>query len=160
MSVLQDIVTAHRRPGKVMSGQLASGAGEERALIFVMGACVLYFIAGLPVRAREAHLEGSDLGSLIGGSILAWLFVAPLLFYVIAMLLKLVFQVFGCKASWFEIRLAFFWSLLAATPLVLLNGLTAGMVGPGIQQNIVGGLWFAAFLWICFGSFRTVCKKA
>lgn len=160
MSVVRDIVAAHGKPSQVMKRHLTSGAGEERALIFVMGACVMFFVANLPVRAREAHLEGIDLGPLLGGSIMAWLFLAPLVMYLLAMLIRLGMYVFGCKAGWFQVRLAFFWSLLASTPLALLNGLTGGMVGPGIQYQAVGAIWFGFFLWIIFGSLRAVCKEA
>lgn len=160
MSVIRDILSAHRTPAKVMSRHLRSGAGEERALIFVMGACIMFFVSTMPTIAREAHLTGTDLGPALGGSIMAWLFLAPLIMYVLAMVLKVVMMAFGCKAGWFSVRLAFFWSLLAGTPLVLLNGLTGGLVGPGVQQNIVGVAWLAAFAWILFGSLRTTCKEA
>jgi uncharacterized membrane protein len=41
-------------------------------------------------------------------------------------------------------------ALVAATPLVLLHGLTLGMIGPGPQALLVGGVAGAGFvtLWV------------
>lgn len=160
MSVTNDIVAAYRRPGIVMERQLASGAGEERALIFLMASCFVFFIAQLPVISREAHLTQTEMGPALGASILALLFIAPLGMYIVAAILRVVLWVVGCKSGWFQIRLAVFWSLLAGTPLVLLNGLTGGLIGSGIEQNIVGFVWFGTFLWILSGSLRAVCKAS
>ncbi|MDG1739627.1 MAG: YIP1 family protein [Paracoccaceae bacterium] len=158
MSVTNDIVAAYRRPGKVMARHIQSGAGEDRALIFIMASCVVVFISNLPVISRTSYLEQVDMGPLLGASGLAWLFVAPLIFYILAFVLGVLLRILQCKASWFHIRLALFWTMMATTPLILLNGLVGGMIGPGPQQNIVGACWFAAFLWILFGSIKTACK--
>ena len=160
MSVTNDIVAAYRRPGKVMERHLASGSGEERALIFLMASCVVFFIAQFPVISRSAHLNQVDMGPDVGGAMLAWLFIAPLVMYVVAAVLRIVLRTFGCKASWFHTRLGLFWTMLAGTPLVLLNGLTGGLIGPGIEQSLVGAVWFASFLWILLGSLRTVCRAS
>ncbi len=158
MSVTNDMIAAYRRPSKIMERQLQSGAGEDRALIYVMASCLVVFISNLPVISRTSHIEQVDMGPLLGASGLAWLFVAPLIFYILAAALGLVLRIFRCKASWFHVRLALFWTMLASTPLILLNGLTGGLIGAGVEQNLVGACWFAAFLWILFGSIRTVCK--
>jgi len=160
MSVTNDMVAAFRRPAKVMERQLMSGAGEDRALIFLMASCVVVFISNLPVISRTAYLEQVEMGPLLGGTLLAWLFLAPLVFYVLAALMRIVLRLFGCKASWFHVRLALFWAMLASTPLILLNGLTGGLIGPGIEQNLVGAVWLASFLWILFGNIRTVCRTS
>ena len=158
MSVTNDMVAAYRRPGKVMERHLMAGAGEERALIFLMASCVVFFIAQLPVISREAHLNQVEMGPGLGASVLAWLFIAPLAMYIVAAVVRVFLRALGCKAGWFHVRLAFFWSLLAGTPLVLLNGLTEGLIGPGTEQLVVGGAWFVSFLWILFGSLRAVYK--
>ena len=51
------------------------------------------------------------------------------------------------RLSPFASRMALFWALVAASPLWLLNGLVAGMIGPGAALGIVGALAAAAFLW-------------
>ena len=147
MSVSRNIVATYRGPGRVLRGLLALGQREDRAIAYLMGACILIFVAQLPRLSREAHLSGDDLNMLMGASLMAWVFIAPLLFYALAFLARLVGQVLGGKGTAYGARLALFWALLAASPLILLHGLTAGFVGPGIEQQAVGLVWLVVFLW-------------
>ncbi|WP_370044639.1 YIP1 family protein [Salipiger sp.] len=147
MSLSREILATYRGPGKGVGRRLARGPREARALMLVMAACALFFIAQMPALSRQAHLEETELNPLLGGALLAWLVLAPLLFYLIAFLSHLVAKLFGGKGSAYGARLALFWALLAATPLVLLNGLVAGLMGPGLQLTLVGLVWFAVFLW-------------
>lgn len=147
MSVLGDIAATYRGPRKVVRRHLAAGPREDRALAVLMGACVVVFIAQWPRLAREAHLAGEALGELLGGALMAWLFIAPLLFYGLGFVAWLVARAMGARLSPFDARMALFWALLASTPLILLNGLVAGFVGPGPGLTLVGALWLAVFLW-------------
>ena len=147
MSLSREILATYRGPGKVVARLLSQGPREDRALMLVMAACALFFIAQMPALSRQAHLEETELNPLLGGALLAWLVLAPLLFYLVAFLSLLVAKLFGGKGSAYGARLALFWALLAATPLVLLNGLVAGLMGPGLQLTLVGLVWFAVFLW-------------
>ena len=126
---------------------LDMGPREDRALAFVMAACAVIFIAQWPVLARRAHLEGLELDMLLGASLMGWLLFAPLLFYGLAAFSHLVAKLLGGQGSFYQARLALFWSLLASSPLVLLNGLVAGFIGPGPELSLVGFVWFAVFLW-------------
>ena len=147
MSLSREILATYRGPGKVVARLLSQGPREDRALMLVMAACALFFIAQMPALSRQAHLEETELNPLLGGALLAWLVLAPLLFYLVAFLSHLIAKLFGGKGSAYGARLALFWALLAATPLVLLNGLVAGLMGPGLQLTLVGLVWFAVFLW-------------
>jgi len=160
MSVTNDMVASLRRPQDVMRRHLALGQREDRALIYLMASCVVFLISNLPVISRNAHLAGTDMGADLGATILAWLFVAPLGLYLVAAVMRVFTKALGCKASWFEVRLVLFWSLLASTPFILLNGLTAGLIGPGIQLNIIGALWGLVFLWVFIGGLRAACKDS
>ncbi len=84
---------------------------------------------------------------LMGATLLAWLFIAPVMFYVIAALSHLVARLFGGKGDMYGARLALFWAFLAASPLILLHGLVAGFIGPGPQLLGVGAVWMVVFLW-------------
>ena len=139
-----------------MRDHLARGESEPRALAFLMGACTVMFVARWPALAREAHLEDADLNMLMGGALLALLFIAPLLFYGLALLAHAVSRATGGQGTPYGARLALFWALLASTPLILLNGLVAGFIGPGPSLTLVGALWFAAFLWFFFAGMRVV----
>lgn len=151
MAISRNIVSTYRGPGRVIRGLLSLGQREDRAIAYLMGACVLIFVAQLPRLAREAHLTGEDLNMKMGATLMAWVFIAPLLFYAIAFLARLVGRVLGGKGSAYGARLALFWALLASSPLVLLHGLTAGFVGPGIELQFVGFVWLVVFLWFWIG---------
>ncbi len=154
MPVTTDIVASYRRPAQVMCRLLSAGTREDRALAMLMAGCVLAFISQLPRLAREAHLTGEELNPMLGGALFAWLFIAPLMFYLIAALSHLVARLFKGKGDWFGARLALFWAFLAASPLMLLNGLTAGFVGPGAALTLVGFVWFVAFMVIWLVSLK------
>ena len=147
MSVSADIVATYRGPGRVMRRLLAMGQREDRALAILMAGCALVFIAQMPRLAREAHLTGQELNMLLGGALLGWLIIAPLAFYGFAALSHLFAKLLGGRGDWFGARLALFWSLLASGPLLLLNGLVAGFIGPGAALNAVGFVWLIVFIW-------------
>lgn len=147
MSVAKDIVATYRGPGAVVARLVSGPPREDRAIAMLMGACALLFVAQLPALSRQAHETGEDLQMLMGGSLLGVVFIAPLMFYALAAISHLVAKLFGGQGSHWQARMALFWALLAASPLVLLNGLIAGFVGEGIQLTIVGALWFSTFLW-------------
>lgn len=154
MPVTRDIVATYRGPRKVMRRLLTMGEREDRVLAIAMGACVLMFIAQMPKLSRDAHLSGQELNMLLGGALMAWLIFAPLLLYALAAVSHMVAKLIGGKGTWFGARLALFWALLASTPVVLLWGLVAGMIGPSPALNAVGLIWVAIFGWFWFGGLR------
>ena len=84
---------------------------------------------------------------LLGGALMAWLFIAPLVLYALAALSHLLAKLLRGQGDWYGARVALFWSLLASSPLMLLNGLIEGFVGPGPGLQLVGLLWFIVFMW-------------
>lgn len=151
MAFTRDIAATYRGPGKVVRRMLQAGVREDRALAILMAACVILFVARWPALARQAHLEEVELNMLLGGALMATVFLAPLLFYVLAYLAHLIARAVGGQGPSFNARLALFWSLLASTPLILLNGLVEGYLGSGIQLQIVGLIWFVVFMWFWIG---------
>lgn len=140
-------MASYRGPGRVIRRRIGSAdRGEARALITLMLACAIVFVAQWPRLSREAHLTGRDLDMLIGGALLGWLFIVPLVLYGIAGISHLIMRPFGGGASYLEARMALFWGLLAASPLWLLWGLTAGLVGQGPALDATGLVAFVAFL--------------
>ena len=91
---------------------------------------------------------------LMGGTLMAWLFIAPLILYAVAALSHLAGRAFGRGPGGYGARIALFWALLAAAPVMLLWGLTAGFVGPGIELNLVGLLWLGVFGWFWAAGYR------
>jgi hypothetical protein len=147
MPVTTDIVATYRGPRRVFARLLAMGHREDRALILLMSACSVAFISQWPALARQSHVTGQELDVLIGGALMAWLFVAPLLLYGLAALSHIIAKLLRGQGDWFGARLALFWSMLAASPLLLLHGLVGGFIGDSQALNIVGFLWFAIFIW-------------
>lgn len=148
MSVTRDIAATYRGPGKVIRGLLGAGAREDRALAILMSGCAVAFVAQWPRLAREAHLSGEALNTLLAGSLMGLLIFLPLVLFALAFFVQIVFvAVPRAELSGFGSRMALFWAFLAASPLMLLHGLTAGFVGKGIELSIVGLIWFVVFIW-------------
>ena len=154
MAVTSDIAATYRGPGRVVGRLLEMGQREDRVLAFLMAGCVLVFVAQMPRLAREAHETGQELNMLMGASLLAWVIFAPILFYVIAALSHLLARLVGGRGDWYGARLALFWALLAAAPVLLLHGLVAGLIGPGAALDTVGGLALGVFLWFWLAGLR------
>jgi hypothetical protein len=121
---------------------------------------LLFFLARLPLLSREAHLnpEMPQFESIIGGVLIGSLFVAPLVLYSIAALsclfLRLKFKMF----NWMDSRIAFFWSLLAVTPLVLLRGILAGFWESNLILNVASVLIFFYFLYVWVNCTSIIAK--
>lgn len=147
MSVTKDIPATYRGPRRVFARLLTMGPREDRLLAFLISGCVLAFVAQMPKLARDAHLTGQELNMLLGGALLGVVFIAPLLLYTLALLTHWVARIAGGQGDAYRARLALFWAFLAASPLMLLNGLVAGFIGPGPGLTLVGALWFVIFLW-------------
>jgi len=148
MAVTRDIVQAHTRPRTVMARLLQMGQREDRALAMLMGACAIMFAAQWPWRAREAHLNGTELVDYIQNDLFALIFFLPLVLYGVAAVVRLIARIFGGQGTFYSARLALFWSLLASTPLLVLAGLVKGLIGQGTENTLVGAIWFAVFIWI------------
>jgi hypothetical protein len=151
MGVAADILRSWRHPRLVVNVRMADGVREDRALAILMGACVMIFLSQWPRLVRDAGLDPTTpLDVRLGGTLFAWLFVAPLALYLIAAISHLVAKIVGGTGSWYSARLALFWSLFVAAPLWLLNGLVDGLLGPGIAVTLTGGLALLAFvvIWV------------
>lgn len=147
MGVVTDMALSYRAPRKGLRNRLGAGENEGSALVTLMLACGLIFVAQWPRLSRVAFETGQELQMLLGATLLGWLFIMPLVFYVLAAAIGMVMRLVGSAATGFETRMALFWGLLCAAPLWLLWGLTAGFVGPGAATSLVGLLALAALIW-------------
>lgn len=147
----REILRSWRSPRAAMRRQLAHGVQEDRALMLLMLACAVIFVAQWPRLAREAHLDPSvPLEARLGAALLGLMFLAPLALYLLAAASHLLARAFGGRGSFGAARLALFWSLLCVTPALLLHGLAQGMAGPGPATRILGWGVLAVFLVIWF----------
>ena len=160
MGVTGDIIRAWRHPRQGMRRQLGYGLREDRALVFLITACLLIFVAQWPRLGRAAELDPSTPFDMrIGGALLGWLFLAPLALYAIAALSRIAAAAMGGQGSWYSARLALFWSLLVAAPFWLLNGLVAGLSGVGAVKALTGALALISFIAVWMLSLYEAEKK-
>jgi hypothetical protein len=149
MPVTSDIVASWARPRAILRRKLGDGVRDDRALAILMAACLLIFVAQWPALSRAAHLQPEiSLDARMSGSMLATIFLLPPILYAIAAVSHLIARAFGGKGSFYSARLALFWALLCAAPVMLLNGLVAGFIGQGTAMTAVGVLVLATFLYL------------
>ena len=161
MSISNDVFRAWVRPRTVMRRLLNAGERENRALAILMAGCLLIFVAQWPrlVRLSEgidlpAGAEVQELSQLIAYSLVSWLIVWPLIFYIAAGITRILARVVRGKGTGYGARLAMFWAVLASTPAALLYGLLAGFNGETLGTQVVGAVWLVGFVWIWIQSLR------
>ncbi len=148
MAVSTDILRTWRGPRAVVGDLLAQGPREDRALVYLMAGLLIVFVSRLPALQRDAVLGGGDFTRDAAYAFFGLVMVAPLLFFLLAEIGRLLARAAGLAVPGYGGRLALFWAWLAAAPASLLYGLLVGFNGvsePGTR--IVGALWLLAFLW-------------
>lgn len=148
MTVTTDLVATWARPRAILRQHLARGRSEPFAVSFLLIFLLLAFVAQWPAAAREAHLAGeaSALPRILPRAF-AVLATIPV-WYGLAAVSRLVAGALGGQGTWYSARIALFWALAAIGPLMLLQGLVAGMIGPGPALTTVTVLIGAGFLWL------------
>jgi len=143
MSVTTDIVESWRRPQTVVRRHLQRGRSEAFAFSLLFVFLLVSFIAQIPGAARVTALDPAvPMSAQMLAKGLGLLATIPV-FYGLAALSQLAMRGVG---GGYGARIALFWSLVAVSPLVLLVGLVAGMIGTGNQLVLCGVLTFAAFV--------------
>ena len=140
MSIAGEIVRAYRSPRAAMRRRLEAHPGEERLLMYLVVAILLFFVARIPnlLASSSAQATAEVSGSAIFvTNLVASFFFAPLLFYGVAAISRLACRVFGGKGNGYAARLALFWTLLVISPLALLST---------ILQSAFPVLWLATAL--------------
>jgi len=160
VSTVQLILASYLSPTKAFTQKLGEGVSETKIFIWLLVSCFLSFLARLPLLSREVHLDvnGPPLDSMIGGVLVSFIFMAPLVFYGLSVILCLLFRVWFNDLKWLYFRGAFFWSLLAVSPLVLVRGVLVGIFGVSAYIDIISVLVFLYFIYILICSVRTIGK--
>ncbi len=135
--------TGHR---SVVRRHLARGRSEPFVFTFLFVFMVLAFVAQYPRAARVAlETPQTPLAPQMLGLALGLLATLPF-WYGLAAISHLIARALGAQSTWYGARLALFYSLVAASPLVLLQGLVVGIIGAGMQSFLVGILAMTAFV--------------
>ena len=146
MSVVSDIIESWRAPSRVLRRHLARGKSEPFAFTLLVLFLTICFIAQWPGAARVTALNPEiPISPQLLARAMALLATIPV-WYALAALGRLAARAIGGQGGWYGARLALFWALVTITPLVLLAGLVAGMIGAGLQVTLVGGATFVIFL--------------
>lgn len=160
MSLMRNIARSYRAPGKVVAGLARGDLREPQVLFFALLACGLIYVAQWPGLSRAATLDPSvSFEQRMGGALFAVMFVLPLLLYALAALLQLGLRLFR-PVSGLHVRLAFFWSLLAVAPLMLLQGGLSALLGPQAVVQAFGFVVAGAFLYILGAGLVAVMPRA
>lgn len=148
MTVSTDLVATWRRPRAVLRQHLARGRSEAFAFTLLLVFLILAFVGQWPAAAREAFLaDEPSAAPRILARAFAVLATIPL-WYGLAALSRLVAKAMGGQGSWYGARIALFWALATVGPLMLLQGLVSGMIGPGPALSTVTLVVGIAFIWL------------
>jgi hypothetical protein len=159
MPVTQDIVEAWFRPKAVMRRHLQRGKSEPFVFSLLVAFLLLAFVSLWPWLSRQTVLQPDvPMVQRLVAAGLALLASIPF-WYLLAALSRFLAKILGGQGSFYTARLALFAALLCVTPGMLLQGLVAGMIGPGPQLNLVGALVGLGFFWI-FLSMFLVAERA
>lgn len=155
MALTADIFATYKAPRRIMAGFLSQGRNEVRALLFVLIAGLMMFIAVTPYQAREAQLDPAvPLQARLYWSGFFYILIVPILLYLLALAVWPVVWLLRRPVTAYEVRFTLFWALLATTPVMILLGLTAGFLGQGIVLRILGYVWLALFGWFWVSGLR------
>jgi hypothetical protein len=150
------MAAAYPDPRGSMARQIASGLAEARALFYLMAACGVLFVASVPNALRAARGLDADepVSAALGAHLFGYLFLAPVLLYVSALLVHWIARGFGGRGTALATRAAVFWSLLLAAPVALaiaLVGVVAEVAaGPAVLPwvGVLSYAGLALWLWI------------
>ena len=149
MAITTDILRTYRSPSAALRRLTADGPQETRALAILMGAALLVFVSQWPGLARAAFFDPSvPLTARIVGALWGAVFLMPPLLYALAAVSHLLARALGGQGNHFSARIALFWSMLAISPLMLLQGLVGGLIGPGPGFTALGVIILGVFLTI------------
>ncbi len=135
---------------------MASGLTESGAQRDLWIACGLFFVASAPNAVRQA--QALDIDDPVSGAVAAhlfgFIFVAPLLFYLLAAVLHLIARAFGGTGGFRAARVALFWTALLGGPLAIVVSVAGvlGEIAAGPDFAALAGylsiLAFAYWLWL------------
>ena len=158
MSVVINISKTYFKPSQTFSKLFAAGASEKENLAYLVGGCVISFVAQWPAQSRQAFINQQPVDELMGAILLSNLFLLPLIFYLVSAIIFIFAKTFKSNILGAELRLIIFWSYLASTPILLFVGLVEGFFGKNYHYYIIAGLWLSVFLVFVYSGFRVRSK--
>ena len=130
--------------------QLNNFTSESRLLAYAFFISVVLFLERLPGRVTNYDIQSNKdiLFDYVGMDLFTSIFFGPIFLYFLSALTHLFALLFKGSASFFEARLAFFWSIIVASPLLLTAGLLHGLFPDGFLFKFVECAAVIAYAWI------------
>lgn len=157
--ILPRVLQSWWAPRKVVRG--LADMPDRALLVVLMAAMLIFLIAQAPGHARAAELDPSvPLEARISGSIMAVMFLMPVIAYAVAALVAPLLRLIGRRLDPRHSRLALFWALLAVAPAMLLAGLVQGFLGEGPPLSLTRALAGIGFIVIWGAGIAALSRKA
>ena len=104
-----------------------NSSGERWLLFLSFMAALILFLANLPyqIAVLPSFMSGNTT-FYIGMLAFTAVFFMPLFLYLLSAILFVVLKMFNGRSSFYELRLAIFWSINVAGPILIINGLLKG----------------------------------
>ncbi|MEM0976740.1 MAG: hypothetical protein AAGJ34_04315 [Pseudomonadota bacterium] len=144
MAIVDEVAKAQWSPNSVMKGQLTTAGNEILTLSFALTFGFLSFLSAVPGTVAEARVQDLPLGPLLLPKAYATLALLPLLLYGIAALQRGLARVMGGVGTGAGARRGLIWSLMVASPWVLLSGLLSEAQYQPIRI-LIGAIGFGIF---------------
>lgn len=158
MTLSGAILRSWRAPRAVVARLLAQDRHEGRLLMYLTLALGLTFIAQWPRLARAATPEVT-FEALMAGALFGLMFLGPLVAYLVAGLLMLALRIV-VPVEGFAVRLALFWALLAAAPLLMAQAALVVLTGTGVVAMVSGLAVLGVFAAILVAGLRAAVDAA
>ena len=117
-----DIFLAYKGLRVSFDRQLYSIKNESRLLAYSFFISFVLFLQRLPFRVSQtpSYLDEININDKIGIDLFSSIFFVPIFLYIISFILHICCLPFRTNARYSETRLAFFWSTIIYSPILLL----------------------------------------
>ena len=136
---IADIFLAYKGLRVSFDRQLYHHTNESRLLAYSFFISIILFLQRLPYRVSQnsIYIDDINLNDEIGIDLFSSIFFVPIFLYIISFFLHIFCLPFGTNARYSETRLAFFWSTIVYSPILLLIS---------IFEAIFSNFWLILFL--------------
>ena len=147
---LAEILLAYKDFSKSFDRQLSLGFSESRLLAYSFFISFILFLQRLPNRVSQnsEYINNISLRDQIGIDLFASVFFVPIFLYFIASFFHIMCLPFGSNATFFESRLAFFWSTVVSFPIILSFSILEIFINYHIIFVILKYLSIICYAWI------------
>ena len=136
---IADIFQAYKGLRVSFDLQLYRNTNESKLLAYSFFISIILFLQRLPSRFSQnpQYFDETNLNDKIGIDLFSSIFFVPIFLYIISFFLHICCLPFRTTARYSETRLAFFWSTIVYSPILLLTS---------ILEVVFTNFWLNLFL--------------